>query len=199
MDTRLEGTGLKGSEHQKGVTLIIVILVMAFMLVIGMAAVSVTRTGPVAAVNVRLYQEAFNAAEAGFDAAWLALEGSGITSFDALYLTQPAGIDIPDPDLSAVYFRRLTDEKLLELFEATGVDENTPGMVYYRRTFLLDADGNPDPRITYTVFLIDDEAGLNMSPDPTDVLLVCIGAIDRGGKITTSRLEIVLAFQVEGS
>jgi hypothetical protein len=189
---------MKGYDHQKGVTLIIVILVLAFLLTIGIAAITVTRTGPAVATNVRHYQEAFNAAEAGFDATWLDLEGSGISSFDGLYLTQPFGIDIPDPDLSSIYFRRLTDEELFELFDSTGVDENTPGMIYYKRQFRQTPEGAPDLSLTYTVFLIDDEVGEGMAPDPNDALLICIGLLDKGGRITTSRLEIVLAFQTEG-
>ena len=198
-EIRLKGEAVSGSGHQRGVTLIIVILVLAFLLTMGIATITMTRTGPAVATNIRHYQEAFNAAEAGFDATWLDLEGSGISSFDGLYLTQPIGIDNPDPDLSEFYFRHLPDEELLDVFDATGVDENTPGMVFYKQPFRQTLEGSPDMTLTYTVFLIDDEAGEGMAPDPNDAILVCIGVLDKGGRLTTSRLEIVLAFQTEGT
>ena len=62
---------VKGKE--RGVSLIIVILVMAFMLTVGIALVTITSTGPAVAGNIRLQDQAFNAAEAGFDAAWTSI------------------------------------------------------------------------------------------------------------------------------
>jgi hypothetical protein len=52
--------------------------------------------------------------------------------------------------------------------------------------------------LAYTAFLIDDEAG-GSTADPSDAILVVIGVVRAGTRIlSTSRLEIVLAYQQGG-
>ncbi|MFQ6038086.1 MAG: PilX N-terminal domain-containing pilus assembly protein, partial [Candidatus Aminicenantales bacterium] len=81
---------------ERGSGLIVVILVMAFLVSVGVALITVTGIGSRVTGNVRAQQQAFNAAEAGFDAAWIAIEDAFLnetwTSFDGHYLTEPAGI-----------------------------------------------------------------------------------------------------------
>jgi hypothetical protein len=189
-----------GMRKDKGVGLIVLIIVMAFLLTVGVLLIFVTGTGPQVAGNVRLQDQAFNAAEAGFDDAWVAVEdffvAAGWTSFDTHYLTIPAGIDLPvDPG----YFRRLTDEELLNALDQDG-DGNADDMnvIFYKVPYVLSPSGGFDPRYTYTAFLVDDEAG-NVTSDPSDALLVCIGAVQQGNFLTTSRLEIELAIQLPGT
>ena len=187
-------------EREKGVALIIVILVLTFLLSIGVTLVTVTGTGPRVSGNMRLYQQAFNAAEAGFDAAWIAIEGNfsagGWTSFDGHYLKTPTGIDIPS---STNYFRKLTDKELIQL-----LDQNNDGMadsdnvIFFNEKYIPATGGGLDARYMYTAFLIDDEAG-GALPDPSDALLVCVGIVKMGTNITTSRLEIGLATQLPGT
>jgi len=157
---------------------------------------------------MRYQEEAFNAAEAGFDAARMTIEdlfGSGQwTSFDEHYLTQPTGIDIPflNGNLEApnpAYFRRLTDEQILNLLDSNhdGICDYPGQVVFFEQPFVYDQQGKLDERYRYTVFLINDEAGTGQAPDPSDVLMVCIGVVRSGPKLTdrilaTSRLEIEL-------
>jgi len=110
------------APHEKGVGLIVVILVLSFMMSIGLVLITTTSTGPEVAGNIRDQQQAFDAAEAGFDTTWLTIDGyfteGGWTSFDTHYLQEPSGIDLP---LQQNYFRRKTNEELLDLigdFEA---------------------------------------------------------------------------------
>jgi hypothetical protein len=172
-------------------------LVMAFLVTIGVTLITVTGIGSRVAGNVRSHQQAFNAAEAGFDAAWIAIEDSFINeswmNFEGHYLIEPTGIDLP---LDVNYFRKLTDLELLSL-----IDNNGDGMADYsnvifcRQEFIPAQGGGTDPRYTYTAFLIDDEAG-GGTPDPGDVLLICIGTAGTGPKMSTSRLEIELAVEL---
>jgi hypothetical protein len=188
---------LRTLKREKGSGLIVVILVMAFLVTIGVALISVTGIGSRVAGNVRSHQQAFNAAEAGFDAAWIAIEDSFINeswmNFEGHYLIEPTGIDLP---LDVNYFRKLTDLELLNL-----IDNNGDGMADYsnvifcRQEFIPAQGGGTDPRYTYTAFLIDDEAG-GGTPDPGDVLLICIGTAGTGPKMSTSRLEIELAVEL---
>lgn len=188
---------LRTLKQEKGSGLIVVILVMAFLVTIGVALITVTGIGSRVAGNVRSHQQAFNAAEAGFDAAWIAIEDSFINeswmNFEGHYLIEPTGIDLP---LDVSYFRKLTDLELLSL-----IDNNGDGMADYsnvifcRQEFIPAQGGGTDPRYTYTAFLIDDEAG-GGTPDPGDVLLICIGTAGTGPKMSTSRLEIVLAVEL---
>lgn len=196
------------SRPSSGSGLIVVILVLAFMLTVGVAVLTISSTGPKVSATMRYQEEAFNAAEAGFNAARTAIEesfGSRIwTSFSEHYLTQPAGIDIPfiNNDLNnpnPVYFRRLTDEQILELLNPDQdemADVPAEQLVFFEQPFVY-SNGQLDRRYRYTVFLIDDEAGTGMASDPKDVLMVCIGVVRSGQDIrdrilATCRLEIEL-------
>jgi hypothetical protein len=184
----------QSTRQDKGVTLIILIIVIAFLLAVGILVLYITGTGPEVAANLRLQEQAFNAAEAGFDNAWIQIEGAfvgaGWTDFDGHYITLPAGINIPS---DANYYEKLTDEEILAATSASD-----PNMIFYKIPYVTDQSGSMDVRYTYTAFLIDDEAG-GGDPDPFDALLICIGAVDFGGTITTSRLEIGLAIQLPGT
>lgn len=180
--------------------MIVLVIVTAFLLAVGILVLYVTGTGPQVAGNLRLQEQAFNAAEAGFDNAWSALESyfiaSGWENFDGHYVTQPTGIDLP-ADVN--YFRKKTDQELLTMLDQDG-DGNAddPNVVFYRIPYVLNPSGGLDPRYTYTAFLIDDEAG-GGTPDAYDTLLICIGTVQIQGRIiATSRLEIGLATQLPG-
>lgn len=184
----------RDSGAEKGAGLIVVILVMAFMVSVGIALITVTGTGSRVAGNIRAQQEAFNAAEAGFDAAWIAVEDQFLNgawmSFEGNTLVDPTGIDLP---LDVNYFRKLTDEQVFDLLDADG--NGTPdygNIVFFKQEYVPLSGGGTDPRYTYTAFLIDDEAG-GGTPDPFDVLLVCIGTAGTGSSMTTSRIEVELA------
>jgi hypothetical protein len=174
--------------------MIILIIVIAFLLAVGILVLYITGTGPEVAANLRLQEQAFNAAEAGFDYAWAQIEGSfvgaGWTDFDGHYVTLPTGINDP---LDANYFRKLTDEEILAATSASD-----PNMIFYKIPYVTDQSGASDARYTYTAFLIDDEGG-GGDPDPFDALLICIGTVDFGGTVTTARLEIGLAVQLPGT
>jgi len=180
------------TRNDRGVTLIILIIVIAFLLGVGILVLYITGTGPEVAGNLRLQEQAFNAAEAGFDNAWTYIEGSlvgaGWTNFDGHYITTPAGISDPE-ETNPDYFRRLTDEEIL-----AAINPSDPNMIFYKVPYVLTTSGTLDARFAYTAFLIDDEAG-GGDPDPFDALLVCIGTVQTGDIITTSRLEIELAMQ----
>lgn len=187
-------------RKDRGSGLIVLIIVTAFLLAIGIILLFVTGTGPVVAGNIRFQVQAFNAAEAGFDGAWAQIENnfiaSGWTSFDGHYLTQPVGIDLP---INPGYFRKLTDEEILSLLDQDGDGSaDDPNVIFYKIPYVVTASGTLDPRYTYTAFLIDDEAG-GGTPDANDTLLICIGAVQIGDTITTSRLEIGLASQLPGT
>ena len=198
---------MKRAEQGSG--LIVIILVIAFLLAVGVVLVTVTSTGPRVSGNVRNQEEAFNAAEAGFDASRIEMESllsSGTWSnFDGHYLVEPAGIDLPTIASASnpLYFRSLTDEELLGL-----IDTNDDGIadvsniIFCQQPFTTTQLGADDLRYTYTTFLIDDEAG-GGTYDPSDVLLVTIGIVRAGAAgtrvLATSRLEIVLAIQQIGT
>jgi len=179
---------------EKGATLIILIIVIAFLLAVGILVLYITGTGPEVAGNLRLQEQAFNAAEAGFDNAWTQIEGSfvaaGWTNFDGHYITQPTGISDP---LDASYFRKLTDEEIL-----AAISPSDPNMIFYKIPYVATPSGTMDVRYTYTAFLIDDEAG-GGDPDPFDTLLICIGTVQSGDSLSTARLEIGLAVQMPGT
>jgi hypothetical protein len=188
---------LRVSGNERGSGLIVVILVMAFLVTVGIAVITVTGIGSRVAGNVRAQQQAFNAAEAGFDAAWLAVEdfflAEAWTNFDGHYLVDPTGIDLP---LDDNYFRKLTDLELLNLLDASG--DGMPdydNVIFFKQEFVPAQAGGTDPRYTYTAFLIDDERGSGGS-DPIDALLVCIGTAGTGSTMTTSRIEVVLAIEL---
>jgi hypothetical protein len=182
-------------KRERGSSLIVVILVMAFMLAVGVAILTVSATAPKVSGSVRDQEEAFNTAEAGFEAARMAIEGfflNGVwTNLQDNVLRIPTGIDLP---LDAAYFRRRTDADVVQALSVT-----SPGVVFLDQAFVRRADGSLDPSRTYTVFLIDDEAGSG-TPDPADVLMVCIGVVRAGNRIlSTSRLEILLGVESPGT
>jgi hypothetical protein len=186
---------LPASKHEKGMALIIVVIVLAFLQVIGLVLLQVTGTGPKIAGNIRAQQQAYNAAEAGFDVAWTNIEeyfGYGDwANFDGHYVVEPSGIDNPQSDN---YFRKLTDIELLNLIDSDrdGIAD-LQNVIFCRQTY-VQTEGSPDNRYRYTVFLIDDEAG-GGTPDPTDAILVCIGSVEIGTTIATTRLEIELVIE----
>ena len=187
-------------KHRKGMGLIVVILVLAFMLTVGILLVTITSTGSKVTGNIRWQGQAFNAAEAGFNSAYLAIEdffaGASWTSFDGHYLVDPAGIDMPLDDF---YFRKKTDTEILALLDPTG--DGVPdydNVIFYKMPYIPDGAGGFDNRYTYTVFLIDDERGGGY-PDPGDALLICIGAVQLGDTLITSRVEVELAVELPGT
>jgi hypothetical protein len=187
-------------RHQKGVGLIVIFLVLAFLQIIGFALLIVTSTGTRVAGNIRAQQQAYNAAEAGFNTAWVEIEEAfadgEMMAFQGHYLTEPAGIDDPQADN---YFRKLTDQDLLNLIDSDG--DGTPevnNVIYCRQPFIPTGSGTYNTLHTYTAFLVDDEAG-GGTADSTDALLVCIGCVGSGNNLTTTRLEIELVIRTEGS
>jgi hypothetical protein len=191
---------MAAGRHRRGSGLLIVILVLAFLLGTGMVLLTVTSTGSQTAGNIRDHQEAFNAAEAGFDAAWLAIDKAFADSewinFDGHYITEPTGIDLP---YSENYFRKLTDDELMNYIDPD--EDGNPdaaNVIFCRQPFITLPDGTLDPYYTYTAFLIDDEAMPGVTADASDALLVCIGIAGRGGNRSTSRLEIELVIELPG-
>ncbi len=186
-------------HKRRGVALLIIIMVLAFMLTIGLAVVTVTSTGPKVAGNIRAQEQAFNASEAGFDASWIAIEdlfaNETWISFEGNYLKEPTGIDIPlDPN----YFRKKTDLELLSMLDPDGDGiPDVEKVLFFKQPYFRAPDGTLDPNYTYTTFLIDDEAG-GGTPDPQDALLVCIGVIGQGANLATARIEVELAVEIQG-
>ncbi|MDW7761847.1 MAG: hypothetical protein SCM96_14570 [Acidobacteriota bacterium] len=174
-------------RHERGSTFIVVILVSAFLLTVGVALLTVTGAGPKAAGNIRNQNEAFSAAEAGFEAGRMAIEQNFLagqwSSFSGVYLLDPSGIDYP---LASGYFRKLTDEEIL-----AAINPASNGVLFYDQAYVPTGEGQFDPRFTYTVFLIDPSAGGGIS-NPSEALMVCIGVVRSGTRIiATSRLEIL--------
>jgi len=169
---------------RKGMGLIVVILVLAFLLAVGMTVISVTQTGPEVAGSVRLQQQTLETAEAGFDAAWKNLsdqfDGGLISDFSTLYRTTYNGASgLDDPLDTANYFRRLSDQQLVD--DVLAHPENE----------LFAAQAMPgDVRFSYTVFLINDEA--LGTQNVTDCILVSIG---RGPRNSYARIEVEIALQ----
>ncbi len=185
---------MKARTRERGVGLIVVIIVTSFLLVVGLLLAMITGLGTTVASNVRLQEQAFNAAEAGFNAAWTQIEenfvAAGWTNFDGHCLDTPANVADPgEPE----YFRKTTDEEFL-----TALTAATNGVIFYRVTYAPAQGGGLDQRYSYTAFLVEDDGG-GMTPDPTDVLLICIGAVQTGGNFTTARIEIGLAMQSSGT
>jgi hypothetical protein len=154
---------------------------------------------------LRSQEEAFNAAEAGFNAAQSQLKayfsGGTWTSFEGHYLTQPTNIDRPFVSyaVNPSYFRRMTDEEILLALDPgkDGTADYAP-LLSFQQTFATIETGATDIRLAYTAFLINDEAA-GGTPDPGDVLLVVIGVVKSGTRILAStRLEIVLQYVAGG-
>jgi hypothetical protein len=185
-------------NSREGVGLLIVILVLAFMLTAGLAVIAVTSAGPEVAGNIRAQEQAFNAAEAGFDAAWVAVEdffaNEEWVSFEDGYLREPYGIDIPQ---DSNYFRRNTDLELLALLDSDGDGTPDVGKVLFFKEPLRRPDGTQDPDFTYTAFLIDDRAVGGVT-NPLEALLVCIGVFGKGANLSTARIEVELAVETQG-
>jgi len=187
------------SKREKGMALVIVVIVLAFLQVIGLVLLQVTGTGPKVAGNIRTQQQAYNAAEAGFDVAWTEIEEyfsiGEWAHFDGHYIIDPSGINDPQSDN---YFRRLSDIELLNLIDSDWDGKaDLENVIFCRQTYVQTESG-PDNRYRYTAFLIDDEAG-GAIPDPTDAILVCIGSVELGNTITTARLEIELVHERPGT
>lgn len=186
------------AEHERGFALIIVIWVLGFLLSVGLLLLTVTGTGPKVAGNVRSQQQAFNAAEAGFDVAWMQIEeyfaNSVWSTFDGHYLTQPLNqIDNP---VHAKYFRKLTNLELLNIIDPD--EDGTPdvnNVLFCRQPYVQKQDGSWDLRFTYTVFMINDEAG-GGTASADDCILVCIGCAGIGTTMSTARLEVELAVEL---
>ncbi len=191
---------MKSSDHKRGVGLIIIILVIAFMLAVGLMLVTVTGTGPLVASNIYLQDQAFNAAEAGFDKTWYQLEAnyiaSGWVSFDGHYVVTPAGIDNPiDPN----FYGNMTDAQLLALLDQNNDGyPDDPSVLFFKQPYVVGPTGALDERYTFTAFLINDEAG-GGAPNPMDALLICIGSVQHGETTATARLMIELAVQGSGT
>ncbi len=192
--------------QEKGMALIIVVLVLAFLQIVGLVLLRVTATGPRVALNIRSQQQAYNAAEAGLDVTWTEVEElfslGEWAHFEGHYLTELSGIADPsgiDDPQSNNYFRRLTDLELLNFIDSDW--DGTPDVstvIYCRQRYAQTQGEELDTRFRYTVFLIDDEAGSGIA-DPSDAILVCIGSTEIGENITTSRLEIELVIERPGT
>lgn len=187
---------------ERGSSLIVVIMVVAFMLAVGVALLTITGTAPKVAGSVRNQEEAFNTVEAGFDAARIAVENNFFdgtwTNLPDNCLQTPTGIDLP---YDANYFRKKTDAELVADPAAGGIPlpTATNGVIFKDQPFINNAT---DLTRTYTVFLIDDEADTahGAVPDPSDTLMVCIGVVRAGNRIlSTSRLEILIGIQIGGT
>jgi len=165
--------------REKGVALIIVIIVLAFMFTVGLALLSVTRSGPSVAANMRWHQMAFNAAEAGIDSA-LKYISENMADFYGQYRTTYGGSPGLDDPASPSFFRKLTDEQILADIAAN------PDNYIYSNVAMPD-----DNNFTYTAFVVDDDGG-GPTPDTMDAILVCIG---HGPQNTFVRLELTIAFQ----
>ena len=189
-----------GRKHERGAGLFIVIIISAGLAAIGITLVALTSMGPKLSGGLRSQEEAFNAAEAGFEAARTAIENNlslgTWPNFAGRYLVQPTGIDVPliSGAANAAYFRRKTDAELLASFDTNG--DGTPevaNLLLFNQTFALNELGQTDTRLTATAFLINKQAGGGTN-DPTSALLVVIGAVRAGSQIlATARLEIDLS------
>ncbi len=188
-------------NRERGAGLFIVILIVAGLAALGMTLLTLTSMGPKMSGGLRSQEEAFNAAEAGFNAAQSVIKGhfgdGSWTSFAGHYLTQPSSIDqaFIATNINPNYFRRVPDEDLLLALDPgrDGTADYAP-LLFFNQTFATNESGATDTRLSYTAFLINDEAA-GGAVDPSDVLLVVIGAVRSGTRIlATTRLEIVLQY-----
>jgi len=172
----------KDNRRERGSGLIVIIMIVAFMLAVGMLLLTVTGTSPKVSESLRLQGMAFDAAEAGFNAAWVILNDNFLnrvsSSFNGQYRTNFGGSPGLDDPLSPSYFRGLTDEQIVADIAAD------PTNAIFNSEPLAT-----DPRCAFTVFLINDEAPGTITPNDNDCILVCIG---RGPRNTYKRLEIVI-------
>jgi len=189
---------LPAPRRENGVGLIVVFLVLVFLQIVGLVLLVVTSSGTKVAGNIRSQQEALNAAEAGFGVAWAKIEtlfeDGNWNSFNGHYLSEPFGIDDPQADN---YFRKLSDLEILNFIDPDGDGyPNLNTVIFCRQAYIQTQEGSFNPRSTYTVFLIDDEAAGGI-PNSRDALLVCIGCVGMGKNVTTTRLEIELSLEDE--
>ncbi len=169
-------------RRERGSGLIVIIMIVAFMLAVGMLLLTVTGMSPKASDSMRLQGMAFDAAESGFNAAWVILNDNFLnkvsTSFNGQYRTTFGGDAGLDDPASPNYFRGLTDEQLVADVHADPTNA------------LFDSEPlATDGRCTFTVFLINDEAPGTITADDNDCILVCIG---RSPRNTYKRLEIAI-------
>jgi Tfp pilus assembly protein PilX len=164
------------------------------MLAVGVALLVITGIAPKVSTSVRTQEQAFNAAEAGFEAARITLENNLLSgtwnSLTGNCLRTPTGIDTPilSGSPNSGYFRRLSDVSLIQTLSA-----GTTGVIYYNQPFIQTGSGTYDTTRTYTVFLIDQ--GLT-----SDALMVCIGIVWAGKQVlASSRLEIDIGLQSSGT
>jgi hypothetical protein len=189
--------------RENGSGLIVVILVVALLAGIGIPLLTLTSVGPKISGSLRFHEEAFNAAEAGVEGARILLENllsnKTWTSFAGHYLIQPTGIGTPivSGAPNPAYFQRKTDGEILLSFDSDGDGTaNVANLLAFRNTYAVDEKGAIDRRLEYTAFLIDDEAGAGTS-NPTDALLVVIGAVRSGTKLLDSvRIEVLISYNV---
>lgn len=191
-------------RREKGSGLIIVILIVGFLVAIGVPLLTITGIGSKVSATLRTHEEAFNAAEAGFDAARIAVEfqfaTGGWGNFQDHYLVQPNNIDrpiLPSGSVNPDYFRRKTDQELLAIFDANndGIAD-VPNVLFLKRRFATTAAGTLDTRYAFTVFLIDENVGKGVA-NPDAALLVAIGTVMSGSRIVDSvRLEVQIAIEI---
>lgn len=188
-------------RRERGSGLFIVILIVAGLAALGTTLLTLTSMGPKMSGGLRTQEEAFNAAEAGFNTAQSLVKtyfGNGTwTSFAGHYLSAPSNIALPfiSGAVNPSYFRGLTDEEIILALDPgkDGAADFGP-LLYFQQTFATTESGATDPRFSFTAFLIDDEAA-GGTVDANDVLMVVIGLVKSGTRIlATSRLEIVLQY-----
>ena len=196
---------VKVRKGERGSGLFIVILLVAGLAALGVSLLTLTSMGPKMSGGLRSQEEAFNAAEAGFNAAQSQIKayfsGGTWASFEGHYLTQPTNIGLPfiSGAVNPSYFRRMTDEEILLALDPgkDGTADYAP-LLSFQQTFATIETGAADTRLVYTAFLINDEAA-GGTPDHGDVLLVVIGVVRSGTRILAStRLEIVLQYVAGG-
>ena len=178
-------------RKDRGVTLLILIIVIAFLLSVGLLLLFVTGTGPEVASNVRLQERAFNAAEAGFDEAWRAINDLIISAtwadfagqYRKKYSTYGDVLDFPGTDAvsNPYFFRSVTDAELV----ADMISDPTNVLIPYTQL-------PNDSSLGFVVFLIDDENLTGATPNDRDCIVVCIG---RAGQNTYARIEVVIEIQ----
>jgi hypothetical protein len=178
------------SSRERGVGLMVMIIVIAFLLSVGILLLYVTGTGSAVAGNVRQQERAFDAAEAGFDATFEQLNtniilNQTITDFALLYRTtfngQP-GLDDSSPNPpNPNYYMRRTDEELW-----TDVVNDPTNAIFVNQPLTTD------PSMAYTVFLINDEGAPGVTPNDRDCDIICLGRV---GRNTYSRIVIKIEIQ----
>lgn len=178
------------SPRERGVGLIVMIIVISFLLGVGILLLFVTGTGTAVAANVRQQERAFDAAEAGFDATFEQLNqniiiNQTVTDFALMYRTkfngQP-GLDDSSPNpANPNYYMRRTDEELWN-----DVVKDPTNAIFVNQPLATDAS------LAYTVFLINDEGASGVSPNDRDCDVICLG---RAGRNTFARIVVKIEIQ----